>query len=274
MYVLGLSCFYHDSAACLLKDGVVVAAAQEERFTRVKHDFSYPRHAVDYCLNFAGIRPQDLAYVAFYEKPFLKFERILITHISSAPWGVASFLKSMPPWLKEKLWISSLIKKYLNYQGKIIYPEHHEAHAASSFFCSPFDEAAILTLDGVGEWSTATCGMGKQNRIFLDREIKFPHSLGLLYSAFTYFLGFRVNSGEYKVMGLAPYGRPMYADLILKNLIEVKEDGSFKLNLKYFSYISGLRMTGRKFEKLLGRPRRHPSARLTEDDFNIAASIQ
>ena len=274
MYVLGLSCFYHDSAACLLKDGVVIAAAQEERFTRKKHDFSYPENAVSFCLKEAGIEARYLSYVAFYEKSFVKFDRILSTHISVAPLGIASFLKSIPLWVRQKMWISSIIRKKLNYKGRIIFPEHHEAHAASTFFCSPFSEAAIITLDGVGEWSTTTCGYGQGKRIYLQKEICFPHSLGLLYSAFTYFLGFKVNSGEYKVMGLAPYGRPQYYDLILDKLIEVKEDGSFRLNLEYFSFVHGLKMTGRRFEKALGRSKRKKESRLTQDDFDVAASIQ
>ncbi len=273
-YILGLSCFYHDSAACLLKDGVVIAAAQEERFTRKKHDSEFPKRAVQYCLNEAGITVDQLSYVAYYEKPFIKFDRILMTHLCSAPRGLLSFLKSMPVWLRQKLWISSIIKKELQFQGKIIYPEHHEAHAASTFFCSPFQSAAIMTLDGVGEWSTATCGWGENNKINLTHEIRFPHSLGLLYSAFTGFLGFKVNSGEYKVMGLAPYGNPTYYNLIMDNLIDVKADGSFQLNLKYFSFVHGLKMTGRKFEKLLGRKKRSKENRLTQDDFDVAASIQ
>ena len=273
-YILGLSCFYHDSAACLLKDGVVVAAAQEERFTRKKHDSDFPKNAVNYCLSEAGISVSELAYVAYYEKSFTKFDRILTTHLCTAPRGLLSFLKAMPVWLRQKLWISSIIKKELKFDGTIIYPEHHEAHAASTFFCSPFKSAAIMTLDGVGEWSTATCGFGENNKINLTHEIRFPHSLGLLYSAFTYFLGFKVNSGEYKVMGLAPYGNPQYYNLIMDKLIDVKEDGSFQLNLKYFSFVHGLRMTGRKFEELLGRKKRSKEARLTQDDFDVASSIQ
>ena len=273
-YILGLSCFYHDSAACLLKDGQVIAAAHEERFTRKKHDADYPQNAISFCLNHAGITSKDLSHVAYYEKPFIKFDRILSTHLSEAPFGIASFLKAMPLWIKEKLWISSLIQKKLKYQGPLIFPEHHESHAASSFFCSPFQEAAIMTLDGVGEWSTATVGYGRGNKITLQKEIQFPHSLGLLYSAFTYFLGFKVNSAEYKVMGLAPYGKPKYVNLIMNHLIDVKEDGSFKINLEYFSYTYGLRMINQKFSTLFQRSPRKKEDRLTQDDFDIAASIQ
>ena len=272
--ILGLSCFYHDSAACLLKDGEIIAAAHEERFTRKKHDSAYPQNAISFCLAYAGITSKDLDMVAYYEKPFIKFDRILSTHLAEAPFSLASFLKSMPIWMKEKLWISALIQKKLNYTGKIIFPEHHEAHAASSFFCSPFEEAAIMTLDGVGEWSTATVGYGCGNKIVLQKEIHFPHSLGLLYSAFTYFLGFKVNSAEYKVMGLAPYGNPRYVDLIKNHLIDIKEDGSFKLNLSYFSYTYNLKMTHRRFGELFNRKPRKPEDRLTQDDFDIAASIQ
>jgi len=274
MYVLGLSCFYHDSAACLLKDGVVVAAAQEERFTRIKHDSAFPERAIQFCLDEEGIILKDLDHVAFYEKPFLKFDRILMTHFSGVPFGLGAYLKSIPIWIKKKIWISATLREKLQYKGKIIYPEHHESHAASSFYCSPFEEAALMTLDGVGEWSTATIGVGRGNRIELQKEIQFPHSLGLLYSAFTYFLGFKVNSGEYKVMGLAPYGKPKYVDLIKNNLIDIKPDGSFKMNMKYFSYVHGLRMTNRRFEKLFGRKRKKRGARPTDDDFDIAASIQ
>ena len=272
--ILGLSCFYHNSAACLLRDGEIIAAAHEDRFTRKKHDSAYPENAISFCLTQAGITSKDLDYVTYYEKPFIKFDRILSTHLSQAPFSLASFLKSMPIWIKEKLWISAIIQKKLNYKGKIIFPEHHEAHAASSFFCSPFEEAAIMTLDGVGEWSTATVGYGRGNKIVLQKEIQFPHSLGLLYSSFTSFLGFKVNSAEYKVMGLAPYGNPKYTDLIKTNLIEIKEDGSFKLNLKYFSYTYGLKMINSKFGKLFNRKPRKPEERLTQDDFDIAASIQ
>ena len=272
--ILGLSCFYHDSAACLLQDGKIIAAAHEERFTRKKHDASYPQNAISFCLSHAGITSKDLDWVSYYEKPFIKFDRILSTHLSQAPFGLASFLKSMPIWIKEKLWISALIQKKIKYSGKIIFPEHHEAHAASSFFCSPFEEAAIMTLDGVGEWSTTTAGVGRGNQIVLQKEIHFPHSLGLLYSAFTYFLGFKVNSAEYKVMGLAPYGNPKYVDLIKKHLIEIKDDGSFKLNLSYFSYTYGLKMIHRRFGDLFNRKPRKPEDPLTQDDFDIAASIQ
>ena len=248
MYILGISAYYHDSAACLVKDGEIVAAAQEERFTRIKHDQSFPTHAINYCLKEAGIKGTDLDYVSFYDKPFLKFERILDTYLAYAPTGISSFLKAMPLWIKKKIWIKELIRNELKFSGKIIFPEHHVSHAAAAFFPSPFSEAAFITLDGVGEWSTSSFGIGKNNRVELLADIQFPHSIGLLYSAFTYYTGFKVNSGEYKVMGLAPYGEPKYKDLIYKYLIDVKEDGSFKMNMDYFDYCAGLTMTNSKFQ--------------------------
>lgn len=274
MYILGISAFYHDSAAALVKDGEIIAASQEERFTRKKHDHAFPKNAVEYCLKEAGITIKDVSYVAFYDKPFVKFERILETYLAYAPFGIRSFLKAVPLWIKKKLWMKDLILKELEYNGKMIFPEHHESHAASAFFPSPYNEAAILTIDGVGEWETASFGAGSGNKITLQAEIKFPHSLGLLYSAFTYYTGFRVNSGEYKVMGLAPYGRPVYRDLIMKELVDLKEDGSFKLNMKYFNYCAGLTMTNARFHKLFGGPPRKPESKLTERDMDLARSIQ
>ncbi len=274
MNILGISAYYHDSAACLLCGGEVAAAAQEERFTRRKHDPAFPYHAADYCLREAGIEPAMLDAVAFYDKPFLKFERLLMTYLSYAPAGLPSFLLAMPVWLKQKLWLSEIISKELGFDGNILYPRHHESHAAAAFFPSPFDEAAILTVDGVGEWTTASFGVGRGNRVELLRDIRFPHSLGLLYSAFTYFCGFKVNSGEYKLMGLAPYGEPKYAALIKDNLVDIKEDGSFRLNLKYFGYMAGLRMTNRRFAALFGLPARKPETQLTQEYMDIAKSIQ
>ena len=273
-YILGISAFYHDSAACLVKDGEIIAAAQEERFTRKKHDAVFPAMAVQYCLKEAGISVSDLNFVAFYEKPFLKFERLLLTYLAYAPQGVSSFLKAMPLWLKEKVFIKDLIKKELHYDGQVIFPEHHESHAASAFFPSPFKEAAIITLDGVGEWTTTSWGVGKGNKIDLKSEIRFPHSLGLLYSAFTYFVGFRVNSGEYKLMGLAPYGQPKYVDIIKKELIDIKPDGSFHLNMKYFNYPVGLTMTNEAFHRLWGEAPRKPESPITQKHMDIARSIQ
>lgn len=274
MKILGLSAFYHDSAACLVIDGEIVAAAQEERFTRKKHDFSFPKNSIDYCLGKAGLKAADLDYVVFYEKPFIKFERILETYLAFAPFGWRSFLKAIPLWIKQKIWLKELIKEELNYDGKILFPQHHESHLSSAFFPSPFREAAVLTLDGVGEWATASLGIGRNNEIKILSEIKFPHSLGLLYSAFTYFTGFKVNSAEYKVMGLAPYGQPKYKDLILKELVDLKEDGSFKINMKYFDYCAGLTMTNKKFNKLFGGPPRKPETRLTQREMDLARSIQ
>ncbi|UCD55048.1 MAG: carbamoyltransferase [Candidatus Omnitrophota bacterium] len=274
MYILGISAYYHDSAAVILKDGEILAAAQEERFTRKKHDHNFPGNAVNYCLRMAGISVKELDYVAFYDKPFIKFERILETYLAYAPSGICSFIKAVPLWIRKKIWMKDLIKKELGYEGPIIFPEHHESHAASAFFPSPFKEAAILTIDGVGEWATASFGVGKDNSITLKAEIKFPHSLGLLYSAVTYYTGFKVNSGEYKLMGLAPYGRPVYKDLILKELIDLKEDGSFRLNMKYFNYCAGLTMTNKKFHALFGGPPRKPESKLTQKYMDVARSVQ
>jgi len=274
MNILGISAFYHDSAACLLRDGKIVAAAQQERFSRVKHDHRFPHQAIQYCLKEGCLTANDINYVAFYDKPFIKFERLLETYISFAPRGLASFLMAMPLWLKQKLHIPDLIRKSMDYRGKIIFPEHHEAHAASAFFPSPYRRAAFLTMDGVGEWTTTSFGVGDGNRIRIDFEIKFPHSLGLLYSAFTYFTGFKVNSGEYKVMGLAPYGEPKYVDVILNELIDIKEDGSFKLNMEHFTYPYGLTMTGKSFERLFGGPARKPESKLTQREMDLAKSVQ
>jgi carbamoyltransferase len=274
MNILGISAFYHDSAACLVRDGEIIAAAQEERFTRKKHDFSFPSNAINYCLEEGKINGESLDYVAFYDKPFIKFERILETYLAFAPSGIQSFIMAIPLWIKQKLWMKELIKKELSYEGKIIFPEHHESHAASAFFASPFSEAAFLTIDGVGEWTTTSYGIGKNNQIQILSEIHFPHSLGLLYSAFTYYTGFKVNSGEYKVMGLAPYGTPKYKDLILSELMDLKEDGSFKLSMKYFDYCAGLTMTNRKFDKLFGGPPRKPESDVTQRDMDLARSVQ
>ncbi len=274
MYILGISAFYHDSAACLLKDGEIIAAAQEERFTRIKHDHSFPINAIKYCTDFAGINIAHIEYIAFYDKPFLKFERILETHLAYAPKGISSFIKALPLWIKKKLWIREYIKDELQFDGKILFPEHHLSHAASAFFPSPFEDAAFITMDGVGEWATTSYGIGNGNNIELQADIKFPHSLGLLYSAFTYYTGFRVNSGEYKIMGLAPYGKPIYKDLIYNNLIDVKEDGSFKMNMKYFDYSVGLKMTSNKFNKLFGGPPRKPEGVLTQKEMDLARSVQ
>lgn len=273
MYILGISCYYHDSAAALLKDGVVVAAAHEERFTRKKHDSDFPRNAVKYCLAHAGITAQELDAVGFYDKPFVKFERILATTVATFPGSLPSFLKAIPVWLKDKLWVRNLIKHELRFEGPIYFTEHHESHAASAFLVSPFEEAAILTVDGVGEWATATYGVGKGTDIKILKEIRFPDSLGLLYSAFTYYLGFKVNSAEYKVMGLAPYGKPVYYDKAMK-LIEVFDDGSFKMNMKYFSYAGGLRMTNRAFDELFGQPPRDPEGKLDQFHMDMAATVQ
>jgi len=274
IYILGVSAYYHDSAACIVKNGKILAAAQEERFSRKKHDHRFPENAIKFCLSYAGIKANDLYLVAFYDKPFLKFERLLETYLTFAPIGIKSFIKAMPLWIKEKLWMKELIKKELGYEGKIIFPEHHESHAASAFFPSPFNEAAILTMDGVGEWTTSSYGIGKGNSIELWADIKFPHSLGLLYSAFTYYIGFKVNSGEYKVMGLAPYGEPKYKKIIYDNLIDVKDDGSFRMNMKYFNYCTGLTMTNKKFDKLFGGPPRVPETKLTQKDMDLARSLQ
>jgi len=274
MNILGISAFYHDSAACLVRDGDIIAAAQEERFTRKKHDFSFPEKAIEYCLKEGKTTSASLDYVAFYDKPFIKFERILETYLAFAPVGIQSFVAAIPLWIKQKLWMKEFIRKQLEFEGKIIFPEHHESHAASAFFASPFPEAAFLTLDGVGEWTTTSYGVGSNNHIQILAEINFPHSLGLLYSAFTYYTGFKVNSGEYKVMGLAPYGQPRYKDLILSELMDLKEDGSFKLNMKYFNYCAGLTMTNGKFDKLFGGPPRKPESTVTQREMDLARSIQ
>jgi len=273
-YILGISAFYHDSAACLVKNGEIIAAAQEERFSRKKHDSSFPIRSINWCLESQGINSTHLALVAFYDKPLIKFERILSSYLAYAPWGLRSFLMSMPMWLKHKLFMKELIMQELNYSGEIIFTEHHQSHAASAFYPSPFNESAILTIDGVGEWATASIGIGEQNEITILKELHFPHSLGLLYSAFTYFTGFRVNSGEYKLMGLAPYGQPKYKEVILNELIDLKEDGSFRLNMKYFNYCAGLTMTNKKFEKLFGGPPRKPETNITQREMDIACSIQ
>lgn len=274
MNILGISAFYHDSAACLVQDGKIVAAAQEERFTRKKHDATLPVNAIDFCLRQGGMNKEHLDYIAFYEKPFIKFERILETYLQFAPQGYPSYITAIPPWVKKKVWMKDTIRTELNYKGPIIFPEHHESHAASAFFPSPFNEAAILTLDGVGEWATTTYGVGKGNKLELLEEIRFPHSLGLLYSALTYYLGFTVNSGEYKVMGLASYGKPTYLDIFYNELIDVKADGSFQLNMKYFNYAQGLTMTNAAFNKLFGGPPRKKESRLTQHHMDIAQSLQ
>jgi len=274
MNILGISCFYHDSAACLVRDGRIVAAAQEERFTRKKHDPRFPIHAVGYCLHEGGIAVNDLDYVVFYDKPFLTFERLLMSYLTVAPKGLRSWLAAMPAWLGQKLFVPKVIKREMGYEGDVLFTEHHEAHAASSFYPSPFEEAAILTIDGVGEWATGSYGFGKGKEITLLKELHFPDSVGLLYSAFTYFTGFKVNSGEYKLMGLAPYGVPRYTDLILSELIDLKEDGSIRLNMNYFDFLGGMRMTNRRFAKLFGGPPRRPESEITQREMDIAASIQ
>ncbi|MEW6510481.1 MAG: carbamoyltransferase [Bacteroidota bacterium] len=274
MYILGISCYYHDSAAALIKDGVILAAAQEERFTRRKHDFRFPSQAIAWCLAHAGIVSDQLECVVFYDKPFVKFERILETYLAYAPRGFRSFLMAMPLWLKEKLWIPQLIRDELGFDGKILFTEHHESHAASAFYPSPFAHAAFLTMDGVGEWTTTSYGVGHGTMIEILGEQLFPHSLGLLYSAFTYFTGFKVNSAEYKVMGLAPYGEPRYVKSIYDHLIDLKEDGSFKMNMEYFDYCAGLRMTGDRFNRLFGGPPRTPESPLTQREMDLARSLQ
>ena len=289
--ILGISAFYHDSAACLVVDGEIVAAAQEERFTRLKHDHNFPLNAVRYCLSEAKLAAAELDYVGFYDKPLLKFDRLLETYLDYAPAGFSSFVKALPLWMKEKLWMPDLIRTELGkadgeederaakklgkkFEWKLLFGDHHESHAASAFYPSPFEEAAILTIDGVGEWATSSIGIGKRNEITLLKELRFPDSLGLLYSAFTYYTGFRVNSGEYKVMGLAPYGEPKYVSLIKDKLLEVRDDGSLKMNHEYFSYSQGLRMTSRAFNKLLGGPPRKPEAQITQKEMDLARSIQ
>ena len=273
--ILGLSAFYHDSAAALIIDGEIVAAAQEERFSRKKHDERFPQQAVDFCLKQAGLTPAELDYVGFYEKPLQKMDRLLETYLSFVPAGYASFRRALPVWLKEKLHLPRIMREHLpGYTKRFVFTEHHESHAASAFFPSPFEDAAILTLDGVGEWSTSCIGVGRGNRIALLKEIRFPHSLGLLYSAFTYYTGFKVNSGEYKVMGLAPYGEPKYRQLILDHLIDLKEDGSFRLDMRYFNYCQGLTMTSARFHELFGGPPRRPESPLTQREMDLAASVQ
>ena len=274
MNIVGISAFYHDSAACLVRDGDIVAAVQEERFTRKKHDPGFPTHAADYCLEEAGIEMGDVDYVVFYDKPFVKFERLLLTYLGVAPRGLRSFIQQMPGWLKEKIFMRATIRRRLNYDGKILFTNHHQSHAASAFFPSPFEEAAFITLDGVGEWATSAYGVGQGNRIRILKEMKFPHSLGLLYSAFTYFTGFKVNSGEYKLMGLAPYGEPRFAPEILRELIDIRDDGSFRLNLDYFAYCGGLRMTNWRFAELFGGPARKPESKITQREMDLARSIQ
>ncbi len=273
-YILGLSCWYHDAAACLLKDGVILAAAQEERFTRIKHDASFPVHAIAWCLRYAGITANDLTAVAYYDKPFLKFERLLETYLGTVPRSIPSFIKAMPVWLKRKFWIPEIIRKEIGFEGTLLFCEHHESHAASAFFPSPFEHAAILTTDGVGEWATTSIGIGEHSEIALNQEIHFPHSLGLLYSTFTGYCGFRVNSGEYKLMGLAPYGEPTYVQTILEELIDLKEDGSYRLNLQYFAFAWGLKMHSRPFERLFGGPARTSESQITQKEIDLAKSIQ
>jgi carbamoyltransferase len=274
--ILGISAFYHDSAAALIVDGRIVAAAQEERFTRIKHDYRFPQRAINYCLAEAGIDPDDLDYVGFYDKPLTKFERLLETYLAFTPAGYRSFRQAMPLWLKQKLHLPREMSRGLGgrYRGRFVFTDHHESHAASAFFPSPFDEAAILTLDGVGEWSTTCMGVGRGNKIKLTDEIRFPHSLGLLYSAFTYYTGFRVNSGEYKIMGLAPYGTPVYRELILEHLMDLKTDGSFRMDMSYFNYCQGLTMTSKKFDKLFGGPPRKPESKVSQREMDLAASVQ
>jgi carbamoyltransferase len=280
MQIVGISAFYHDSAAALVQDGRIAAAAQEERFTRKKFDAGFPRHAIGYCLDEARVRLRDADYVVFYDKPFLKFERLVETYLAFAPRGFASFVKAMPVWLDEKLFQKTMLVEELQridpeFDGeRLLFAEHHHSHAASAFYPSPFDDALVLTVDGVGEWCTTMAGVGRGNTIDVLKEIHFPHSLGLLYSAFTYYLGFRVNSGEYKLMGLAPYGEPRFCNVILNNLIDLKADGSFKLDMSYFNYCTGLTMTNEKFDRLFGMPPRQESDPLTQKHMDIAASIQ
>ena len=274
MNILGISAFYHDSAACLVCDGEIIAAAQEERFSRKKHDQSFPLAATEYCLQEGNIDINSIDYVTFYDKPWIKFERLLMTYLGIAPRGLLSFYQQMPLWLKEKLLMRKTIRKHLDYEGEVLFATHHQSHAAAAFFPSPFEEAAILTLDGVGEWATSAYGFGKGNQVNILKELNFPHSLGLLYSAFTYFTGFKVNSGEYKLMGLAPYGSPKYAETILRELIDLKEDGSFRLNLKYFDYCAMRRMTNDRFAELFGGPRREPETKITQREMDLAKSVQ
>ena len=282
MYILGISAFYHDSAACLIDDGEIIAAAQEERFTRIKYDANFPVNAITYCLDEVNLKPDKIDYIVFYDKPFLKFERLLETYLAFAPRGFQNFVTSVPIWVKEKLFQKSLITKTLrdlwgkeiDWTERLLFSEHHLSHAASAFFPSPFNEAAVLTMDGVGEWSTTSLAIGHGNELSVHKEINFPHSLGLLYSAFTYYAGFKVNSGEYKLMGLAPYGEPKYSNLIKENLIDIKEDGSFALDLNFFNYCTGLTMTNEKFNTLFGGVPRNPETEISQRDMDIAASIQ
>jgi carbamoyltransferase len=281
MRVLGLSAYYHDSAAALLEDGRILAAAQEERFTRRKHDSSFPRHAIESCLEISGLKLDDLDCVAFYDKPFLKFERLLETYVAFAPQGFASFRRAIPVWLREKLFQKDLLLRELkkisggvDFSERLLFSEHHLSHAASAYYPSPFDSAVVLTMDGVGEWTTTSVALANGDKLEIIRELHFPHSLGLLYSAFTYYTGFRVNSGEYKLMGLAPYGEPVYKDLILKKLIDLKEDGTFRLNMDYFNYCTGLTMTNKRFDVLFGGPPRSEHEPLEQRHMDIAASIQ
>jgi len=273
-WILGISAYYHDSAACLLKDGEIFAAGQEERFSRKKHDAGFPRLAIDFCLAEAGISINEVTHVVFYEKPFNKFERILETYLSIAPRGLTQYLKALPLWLTDRLWMGDHIANDLGYDGDILYAEHHESHAASAFYPSPFVEAAVLTVDGVGEWCTTTYGVGKGSELTLLSELRFPHSLGLLYSAFTYYTGFKVNSAEYKVMGLAPYGEPKYVDKIFSDLLDLKDDGSISMNMNYFGYLTGLRMTNSKFDALFGGPPRKPESQITQREMDLARSVQ
>ena len=281
MKILGISAYYHDSAAALVDDGVIVAAAQEERFSRLKHDARFPVNAINYCLGEANVAAGQIDCVAFYDKPFLKFERLLETYVAFAPNGFTSFRAALPVWLKEKLFQKILLAKELktlnssvDWSQRLLFAEHHQSHAASAFFPSPFEEAVVLTMDGVGEWATTSAGVGRGNGLEIHKEIHFPHSLGLLYSAFTYYTGFKVNSGEYKVMGLAPYGEAKFAQVILDNLIDVKPDGSFRLNLEFFDYCTGLRMTNSRFDELFGGPRRDPEELIEQRHMDLAASVQ
>ncbi len=274
MNLLGISAFYHDSAAVLLKDGDMTAAAQQERFSRKKHDPRFPKEAVDFCLRQGGIAMDDVDYVVFYDKPFVKFERLLMTYLAGAPRGLLSFYDQMPSWLKEKLFVRGTIRRELGFKGQTLFSTHHLSHSAAAFFPCPWEEAAFITIDGVGEWATTAYGVGQGNRVKILRQINFPHSLGLLYSAFTYFTGFRVNSGEYKLMGLAPYGQPRYVDVIRRELIDIRDDGSFRLNMKYFDYCAGLRMTNARFGALFGGPERKPESKITGREMDLARSIQ
>ncbi len=283
MYILGISAYYHDSSAALVENETIIAAAQEERFTRKKQDSGFPEHAITYCLKEAGISLAEVDYIAFYDKPFIKFERLLETYLSDAPLGLRSFIIAIPIWLKEKLFLKeTLARNFVEISNcskddildKLMFGEHHQSHAASAFYPSPFKEAAILTIDGVGEWATTSLAYGSENHIKILKEVHFPHSLGLLYSAFTYYTGFKVNSGEYKVMGLAPYGRPIFVDKIKEHLIDIKTDGSYKLNMDYFNYTSGLTMTNKKFDKLFGAPAKKRESEVTQVEMDLAASIQ